>query len=348
MSPIGDPDDINFYEGGFTLFVQAGQNEIRENNANGSIVNLSGITWNGTMLTLSNFSFETSAAVALQMKDGGTIQLIGTNILKSTYNNNSPNSNSEAIFADTNLTIQAGGTLTVISGRANRSSGIHVNTNNLTIGGGATVEATGGTASERSLGISVPTGNITIDNDAKVKATGGTSGTSSSEGIYVGGILNIGGGAVVTATGGTASQGNSYGVFVNLISGSTGTGTMTINNDATIIARGGTANAGQSNGIAAAENLNIDGGATVNAFGGASPNSIGVWVANGLTLTSGTVTMSGETRAIFYNSDTSGNYNKLSPIRHEVSNNSTGIPIINEGINNFLITIAYKWAKLQR
>jgi hypothetical protein len=179
-----------------------GTNHIYKDNDYYDRVNLSGITWNGTtrILTLTNFSFTTSAAIALQLQNDITtgpidtiIILNGTNALISTYIYIDA---SAAIRSSTNLTIQGPGSLTATAGTADN---------------------------EESTGIDV-SGNLTINN-ATVTATGGATDTSDplaiipsigirSDGIQIGVV-------VTTSFNGTVTMSGNYRAILD-ISGTNG------------------------------------------------------------------------------------------------------------------------------
>jgi hypothetical protein len=123
-------DDIPTQTVNYGLYVHSGDNTIRRNDASGAAVNLNGISWNRATrtLTLNNFSFETSAAIALLFDCDTfdklfTIELNGTNTIRSVYNNLS-SEGPVGIGANGSIAIQGSGLLTVISGRASQSAGI--------------------------------------------------------------------------------------------------------------------------------------------------------------------------------------------------------------------------------
>ena len=169
----------------YALRVHLGENVIRKHeNVNlGEVVQLTGITWNGTTLTLNlnNFSFETTSNLGLDLPMGNiTIILNGTNIIKST---------GVAIVANSNgIIIEGSGSLTA-TGTGHIGINLIGTPKILTISG-STVNAHG-----RTRGMIV--GSLIINNGANVTATADIS-DSSSLGIWVGmgGELSLNNGMV--------------------------------------------------------------------------------------------------------------------------------------------------------
>jgi len=167
----------------------------------GAVVTGSSGAW---VLTLTDFNFTTTDRIALEVVNGTTIVLNGTNTVASTYVGNQT------------------------------SSGIYVNEafTGVTITGNGSLTATGGTltASASSVGVYVYEGYLTISGNATVTATGGDGGLWSA-GIATR-SLTVSGGAAVTATGQTASH-ISVGIDLSYRG-------ITISGDNTVIARGNT------------------------------------------------------------------------------------------------------------
>jgi hypothetical protein len=236
-----------------------GSNQIYSDHFSGSAVELAGIEWDGgnRILTLTNVILETTNSSIISLQDGGTIVLIGTNNLRSDFNDLG-RPDSVAIDSTGDLYIEGSGSLRVTSGIATDSFGIFV-TGDLTISG-ATVTATGGSYTEYdSFGIYVKNGDLTIN-----------------------------GGANVTANGGISSI-NSYGIFVGDMDAPLSIiRNMTIHN-ANVIANSGNAFTGDSYGIFA-DSLDIT-GANVTAKSGNADNAIsaGIFVTDSLTISVSTV-----------------------------------------------------------
>ena len=173
-------------------------------------------TWDSTnrILTLDNIIFNTTADYALGLPDGTTIILIGNSTITST--NASPNTFSDGIYADGNLTITGGGSLVVSSGPANTASYGILSTGGLTISDGSAVTSISNNA-PISIGIYAFDG-LTISGGSTVTATGGTA-TSFSAGIFAISNFLINGDSVIIATGGSVSDEDpllntgSYGIY---------------------------------------------------------------------------------------------------------------------------------------
>jgi hypothetical protein len=156
--------------------------------------------YTGGVLTLDDFSFSTSAEVALRLTSAVTIALVGENSLVS-------NGSSRAIGlqTDAQLTITGSGTLNATSGATSGDASYGLYSSALEITGGATVNATGGNVSGNgnSIGIFASSETVTVSDGATLIATGGgVSSSAYSRGIT--GNLTINGGTV-TASGNTAA-----------------------------------------------------------------------------------------------------------------------------------------------
>jgi len=211
----------NTHTGNYMLSVREGENIIRKGEeSDGEEVQLTGISWDGTTktLTLNNFSFTTSDFMALYLVDGGTIELNGTNTLKSTFNNSTRNQ-SYGIFTANNLTIQGSGSLTVTAGTVAESFGIHTLDSALTISS-ATVNAQGGTASGAygySVGIYLENylttnSSVTITNGATITATGAAA-SFFSVGIAIASIIGDGEEVLNLVNGTVTTTGLTYAIF---------------------------------------------------------------------------------------------------------------------------------------
>jgi len=127
-------------------------------------------------LTLNNINHSTGSNRALELPPGATIVLNGANSLTSTYEGFY---NTNAIFVDYageggNLAITGSGSLNATAGTTtanNFSYAIEIY-GSLTVGGGATVTATGGDAPTYSIGIQTHGGGLTVGSGSMVTATG--------------------------------------------------------------------------------------------------------------------------------------------------------------------------------
>ena len=356
----------------YTLYLNNSNGRLYENNLSGADITdkmassgaqVSGSSGSRT-LTLTNFNFETSADYAMQVPDGTTIVLVGSNAVTSTYNGGGYYSH--GIYSDGNLTINGTGSLTAKGGAGTESSGIYSG-NNLSISGSATVNATGGNngksgnyGSDGSCGI-YSEGNLTISGSAVVKATGGTLPSGSSFGIFTGRDITISGSATVnttgsrssyfsfgmvavnklaigdsssvTATSGEAGDGGSFAILVE-------NGTVTINSNATVTATGSTGKVGV--GMSASSTVTVSGSATLNATGGAAQTGYGILLDGSLLIGGGTVTASGSTRAI------DPNYTVANSHKYTVSAVKDGANAVTGTSNgSFVINSTHKYAKIE-
>ena len=232
------------------------------------------------ILTLTDFSFETTDPIALSVPDGATIVLKGDNTITSIHDGSASSYRTGILgISSLNITSSSGGVLT--------TSGYGVGIRSvdaLTINGNATVTATGRETTSDSNGI-IGFTSITIGDNAKVTATGATS-DDNSYGIRCD-TATIEGNAEVIATGGEATN-NSVGFESSIV--------VTIGGSAKMTATGGTAG-GNSYGIAG-PSITIDGNAEITTTGGeATNNSFGV-ISPVLSINGGTLTATGNTRAI--------------------------------------------------
>ena len=210
------------------------------------------------ILTLKDFNFITSAACALQIPDGTTIVLEGTNTITSTF---SDYGYSHGILSNTGvLAIRGAGSLTATGGSSSDSIGIKAE--NITISGRMTLDALGNEAGSSSCGIY--TGSIAISDSATVNATSGTA--YSSTGICKSnGQFTVSGNAILNATSGTASGSFSEAIFAS-------NGSIAINDNAVVTAKSGDAK-DTSSGISSGDSITISGSAVLTAVGGKSLNS---------------------------------------------------------------------------
>jgi len=239
-------------------------------------------------LTLANFTHTTSAMIALNLPDGATLVLNGTNEITSTYSG----SNYSRGIAGNNLTITGSGRLYANSGSGTMSSSYGIAAVGNLIINGCTIIAKGGNGARGSNGVLVYE-NLTITN-ATVTATGGTA-TESSQGIYPWyGSLTINN-STVAATGGTANF-TSYGIRAD--------DSLVMITDSIVNATGGGGVAGFSYGIGVG-NLTIS-GASITATGGTTNHKDGYWddsigiFANSLQMNSGTINATGGTAGCSY------------------------------------------------
>ena len=160
--------------------------KLHKNSSAGEVVTPAGAVVTGSkgnrILTLTNFTFETTANVALFLSNTPTtIVLVGNNTITSTDTTGTLGSHGIGGISSITITSSTGGTLTAIGGNppGNFSAGIYT------------------------------TSAITINGNAVVTAMGGNS--PFSYGIYATKGLTIGGSAVVTAAGGPRDN-NSIGI----------------------------------------------------------------------------------------------------------------------------------------
>ena len=140
--------------------------------------------WDGTTLTLTDFTWTTTAPIALTIVDSG------------------------AGFGSGDATIALSGTSTFTSASTDGSAGIHANVGALTIEGPGILNASAGDAAMQSVGL-MAEGGLTVDGGV-VNATAGEAAISC--GIVAMGGMTVSGGTV-TASGGTSINSYSYGVY---------------------------------------------------------------------------------------------------------------------------------------
>ena len=164
--------------GTYTLYLNSTDGTLRQNYASGtnvtSVMNTAGAVVGGTSsartLTLTDFSFTTSAATALEVPAGTTIVLNGTNTVTSTYNGTV---SSCGINATGKIIINGSGSLIATGGNSTGNSNGIASDGDIAINGNATVTAVGRTTATTSYGIWIDSGVLTISGGA-VTATGGT------------------------------------------------------------------------------------------------------------------------------------------------------------------------------
>lgn len=279
-------------------------------------------TWDSdtNTLTLKGVNFTTSNGIAVKLPAGATI-VLAAGTTNTITGGNSASEGCYGIYAEGSLTISGSGTLNVTGGNTtgtangSRSCGIYTD-QALTISGG-TVKAYGGATYKASLGI-YSKNNINISGTADVTAIGGTATADGSFGINAGGAVIISGGEVkatggtgigsdglysdngdiqisggkVTAIGGTVTKGWSVGIFAQ-----NDNAHLQISDAADVTAIGGSTH-DTSCGIYSANNVTISGG-TVNAYGGtATYNSYGINSTNKVTFAGGTLTAA--TKGAYY------------------------------------------------
>lgn len=168
-----------------------------------------GWTWDATAkkLTLTDFTFETTASTAVQLPDS-TLVLNGTNRLKS---GDGESSNCIALEdVDFNLTIEGAGSLTATAGDATIEHGIsHGFWGNVTVNNG-TVTIKSGLANAKDAGSHGIYGSLTVNNGT-VTVTGGDAGLDADITISSGVQKNVtvNGGTVTVMGGENRSLGSS-------------------------------------------------------------------------------------------------------------------------------------------
>ena len=253
------------------------------------------------ILTLTDFSFTTSAACVLDIPGGTTIVLNGANTLETTY---SADGNTGIIMETGNLTIKGGGSL-------------NITVCDVTVGG--------------SYGIIVLDGNVTISGDASVTVTAGSTAGDDSSGISAfaeGTTIEIKDGARVTATAETSS-----GIGCGIVSDN-----IIISGDARVNATG------SHEGLCAFNDLTVSGRAGVAATGG----SYGITCDGVLTISGGTVTATGDGLAMWYFPDDDGGYKVPSGYKYWVSaapSNPGGDGTVSNG--SFVVGEGHKFAKIE-
>jgi len=200
--------------------------------------------------------------------------------------------NSIGIRANNNITISDTAIVTAHSsesGGGGYSFYLHNDDSTLLINGSAAVTTTGDTAATSIYGIR--TANLTISGSAVLTAASGTATETNSVGIRVSGDLKVSGNATLNATSGTAGNA-SYGLFAN---------NTTIEDKAKVTATGGAATNASVGFYKSDGTIYINDDATLTAASGAAPKSCyGIYMSNvGLTVNGGTVTATGNTRAIY-------------------------------------------------
>ena len=145
--------------------------------------NGTGWSWENTTktLTLTDFTYSSTADVALRVPTDTTIVVIGTNSITSTYN---ATNNTSGIGSAGNLIITGDGTLTATGGTV--TSGGNVSTG-ISTGGGS--------------------GKLTVTGDVTVIAAAGGSAATISSGVYSSGPVEVKWNASLTATGGSSTAG---------------------------------------------------------------------------------------------------------------------------------------------
>ncbi len=265
------------------------QGSVTKNNSSGEPLNI-GITGvknadGSSTYTFEGVDFTTTREVAVEINDtNATIVLVDQNKLAV---DGTGLASCQVIDANGNLTIEGSGSLTVTADDANNKSyGIQVYPNTLTIAGGS-VTAIAGDAESYSYGILAAS---LVVSGGVVVAQGGDDSTTNERlftyGIQAGSATFSGG--MVTATAGSKGE-NSIGLATN--------------NDA--VFSGGTVIATSqyaqsfSNGISAGGNITISGGdikATGNSVAVASPYSRtdGIFSAKTVSFEWGTVEATGD------------------------------------------------------
>ena len=273
----------------YTLFLNSTDGKFYKNSSSGDAVTPAGASVSGVaggwILTLTNFSFETTAAVALILPAGSSIELVGDNTVTSKY---SGEAISSGIYNAGSLSIYGIGTLRATGGTstASESNGIRADSS-ITISGSATIIATGGTAESNSLGICVFSDTSLIIKDSSTVTANGGKAEISSFGLYSGN-LTISDNATVTAASGAAET-NSYGIRA---------AKFTASDSADITVTSGTATANNSIGLRANSGFKVSGSAALNVTSGTAGNfSYAVYASNPTINDNATVTVTGGSSA---------------------------------------------------
>ena len=194
----------------YRLYLNNADGSLRNTNASGAAVTLTGASVTGSVgawtLTLTNFSFLTTAAYALEVPGGTTIALNGTNRIESSFNGGGTSCGIYVAAANGPLTITGNGSLSAIGYEGNANYGIYTN-GPLTFSGNVTVTAIGGLSSGSSptasnYGINVVGNTIYVRDNANVTARGRE--TSGGRGMSFNGLQIFDNGKI-TATGYTRS-----------------------------------------------------------------------------------------------------------------------------------------------
>ena len=164
----------------YRLFLNNADGTLRNTNASGAVVSLPGASVTGGVsawtLTLTNFSFLTTAAYALEVPGGTTIVLNGTNRIESSFNGSGTSCGIYVAEANGQLTITGNGSLSAIGYDGNANYGIYTN-GPLTFSGDVNVTAIGGLSSgsgptASNYGINVVGNTIYVRDNAEVTAKG--------------------------------------------------------------------------------------------------------------------------------------------------------------------------------
>ena len=353
--------------GDYILFLHT-DGKLRKNNGSGeditAAMSAAGATVSGSagqwVLTLNNFSFETTANYALKATTGTTIILTGDNTITSSWHGMGITSDSGSIT----ITSSSAGRLNAFGGDkvGSASNGIDiVNTSttyvgsgaSLTIDGNATVNATGGNATD-SDGIHVgDRSSLTITGSATVNATGG-SAERSSRGIRAVSYasITISGSATVNAVGGSSAS--NYG-SIGLDTKSTGC-TLTISDNAVVKAAGTSAGGIANYGISYNNSIELSGG-EVTAIGNSGaftttytvPSGYTYWTNTTATETgaSGPFTGDGSTTTVAYLKDRYARIEVSGKIPPVITAHPQPQTIVPGGTANFSVTAtgvtSYQW-----
>ncbi len=322
-------------EADFTLYLANGK--VHAGNGGPQLTDM-GITYENGVYVFDGVDFATTHYEALRITDtSATIQLaegsVNTLLGGTGYDSNGAVQRAYGLYATGDLTITGKGTLhttggnTEGKGSAKTSAGIHAS-GNLRIEGGKIYAFASTVEYGNSEAISV--GKDIIITGGTIEARGGKSSGWASYGIYASYNITISGGTV-TAVGGPSDSG-SYGIStgredvtvrggtVTAIGGSSGSssvgislgfqirdgeyehcGTFTLTGG-NVTATGGTGS--QSYGVAAqmVGHVVVTGGTLYASGDHGANNGCGIHgrVGSSLTITGGTVTVTGSTRAIQY------------------------------------------------
>ena len=280
----------NIYVGGTGLYGTKDQIVYARIASDGSITedgsaNDYNIKWDGETLTLNGARITrartTLTETAAVYREGDLkIELQGVNTITgaaatdaSSYGIHVVKSITGTDTAPGDLLISGTGSLTVAAGTASGTNsdsfGIYVS-GGVTVSGGSTVIANGGTAIDKSYGIYVSNGSVGITGST-VAATGGEAGVSC--GICADTSVTVGDNASVTAAGDAAAS-FSCGVYIENGSMEISDGIITVNSGDV------SAPEGESYGICAYNSITLSGG-EVTARTGEASRSQGMYAQNG-------------------------------------------------------------------
>ena len=272
-------------------------------------------------LTLNNVTHTSESWLGMNFLDGVTIVLNGENSIETLYPKTSEFSNAIRVgnvtsgptykYADMVITSYSGGSLTVKNGPGTSTKAIEVY------------------------------GNLTISGNATVYAMADAATGDGTQGIYARKSITITDDAIVTARGGRGSGDKSASSGIRAETGDiiiSGNAKVTASADIVI-----TYKEGISSGIRSSEgNISISGNAQVTATG----KSYGIHAIGGFSISGGTLTAIGDSRAIFIGSAADYSYTVPAGYRYFVNGSTTpsGDPLTGDGTTTKITT--QKYAKI--